>query len=576
MTYPTGEAGVYTYDANHNMVTSGVEGEEYTTRYEYNKQNQVTKIHNIDGGTVTKNYDSAGRLQLLNDTNKDGKVLYVNIFTYDVLGRITSELNPIEMIDYRMTYDSLGRVTQRTECDYRTNEAIHTETFTYDSAGNILTAVSPDGTENTYQYDQNNFIEKMNEDGIGVTVNGNTATCMINGKKVDISYDITNRLKKIDGDMNEYWYDADNNRINMYYYHTNMKYAYDCSGGRSRLVWTSDHNLNVSSYFYGAEGLLWSRCNGEYQVYHYDYRGSVVAVTDIDGNVTDTLKYDAYGSTIERTGESALIFGYNGQYGVLTDPNGLLYMRTRFYNPQLKRFMNADILDGSIADSTTLNLYTYVNGNPISYVDPFGMSAERGQDQFNQWKPRDLFSSNFLDWALADIRYLRSLIVSPDCNDMVIKALNNMDKAMKLYYDEDYNRSTYVAYHDAIDKIIYGIENGKSAQEFASDVKVRIEIEKYYNVSAVNVIGDFAGFVPILGEIYTLVDIMSDENANLSDLGSVLISAITEKDIAKLTPYVDQIEKFSRLSKILNSIGMVSDFANWNSPENIKRHIFLS
>ena len=110
------------------------------------------------------------------------------------------------------------------------------------------------GTENTYQYDQNNFIEKMNEDGIGVTVNGNTATCKINGKKVDISYDITNRLKKIDGDMNEYWYDADNNRINMYYYHTNMKYAYDCSGGRSRLVWTSDHNLNVSSYYYGAEG----------------------------------------------------------------------------------------------------------------------------------------------------------------------------------------------------------------------------------------------------------------------------------------------------------------------------------
>ncbi|MCI9449404.1 MAG: hypothetical protein HFE30_04035 [Clostridiales bacterium] len=104
----------------------------------------------------------------------------------------------------------------------------------------------------------------------------------------------------------------------------------------------------------------------------------MVAVTDIDGNVTDTLKYDAYGSVSERTGDSALIFGYNGQYGVLTDPNGLLYMRTRFYNPHLKRFMNADIIDGSIADSTSLNLYTFVNGNPISFVDPFGLSAERG------------------------------------------------------------------------------------------------------------------------------------------------------------------------------------------------------
>ena len=106
---------------------------------------------------------------------------------------------------------------------------------------------------------------------------------------------------------------------------------------------------------------------------------SVVAVTDKDGNITDTLKYDAYGSVIERTGDSKLIFTYNGQYGVLTDPNGLLYMRTRFYNSQLKRFMNADILDGDIADSTTLNLYAYVNGNPISYVDPFGLGKEKSE-----------------------------------------------------------------------------------------------------------------------------------------------------------------------------------------------------
>jgi len=56
---------------------------------------------------------------------------------------------------------------------------------------------------------------------------------------------------------------------------------------------------------------------------------------------------------------------------------GLLYMRARYYSPVLKRFLNCDIIDGSIADSTTLNLYAYVNGNPISFVDPFGLSKDR-------------------------------------------------------------------------------------------------------------------------------------------------------------------------------------------------------
>ena len=51
-------------------------------------------------------------------------------------------------------------------------------------------------------------------------------------------------------------------------------------------------------------------------------------------------------------------------------------MRTRYYSPDLKRFMNCDILTGSIANPSTLNLYAYVNGDPISYVDPFGLCRE--------------------------------------------------------------------------------------------------------------------------------------------------------------------------------------------------------
>ena len=54
-------------------------------------------------------------------------------------------------------------------------------------------------------------------------------------------------------------------------------------------------------------------------------------------------------------------------------------MRARYYSPELRRFINADILHGEISDSTSLNRYSYVNGNPVSFVDPFGLSPQRGE-----------------------------------------------------------------------------------------------------------------------------------------------------------------------------------------------------
>jgi len=62
----------------------------------------------------------------------------------------------------------------------------------------------------------------------------------------------------------------------------------------------------------------------------------------------------------------------------MSDDNGLYYMRARYYSPELKRFINADTIKGTIYDSRTLNGYAYANGNPVSLVDPFGTSAEPG------------------------------------------------------------------------------------------------------------------------------------------------------------------------------------------------------
>ena len=49
-------------------------------------------------------------------------------------------------------------------------------------------------------------------------------------------------------------------------------------------------------------------------------------------------------------------------------------MRQRYYDTEIKRFINQDILTGSIGDSQSLNRYSYVQGNPVSFSDPFGLS----------------------------------------------------------------------------------------------------------------------------------------------------------------------------------------------------------
>ena len=89
-----------------------------------------------------------------------------------------------------------------------------------------------------------------------------------------------------------------------------------------------------------------------------------------------------HGKVTERTGSTFVIFGYNGRDGVVTDRNGLLYMRARYYSPEHRRFVNADVIPGEISNAITLNRYAYANGNPVSNVDPFGLSAERGSSNW--------------------------------------------------------------------------------------------------------------------------------------------------------------------------------------------------
>ncbi len=261
------------------------------------------------------------------------------------------------------TYDNLSRVIEKTVKN-NDGSVISTETFDYDAAGNII----GDTSETIFEYDTNNRLEMYNGFEVTYDMDGN----MVSNSESVFDYDSSNRLVRMDGHF--YTYNAEDVRIKCVCDDKETTYTYNTNCKLSQLL-TKTTNGVVTKYVYGL-GLIGEEASNTFRTYHFDFRGSTVAVTDASGTVTDTFAYDTYGKCIARTGTSDIIFGYNGRDGVVTDDNGLIYMRARYYSPDMRRFINADIIAGKISNAVTLNRYAYANGNPVSNVDPFGLAAE--------------------------------------------------------------------------------------------------------------------------------------------------------------------------------------------------------
>jgi hypothetical protein len=90
----------------------------------------------------------------------------------------------------------------------------------------------------------------------------------------------------------------------------------------------------ISTYYVHGLGLIGQEQEGEYLTYHFDLRGSTVALSDETGAVIERFQYSPYGMLLGGDA-SKTPFLFNGMYGVMTDNNGLYYMRARYYSPQI-------------------------------------------------------------------------------------------------------------------------------------------------------------------------------------------------------------------------------------------------
>ena len=376
----------YTYDGNGNVLT--VTDENGTITREYNSMNQVTKYTDFRGNTIKYSYDQIGNLVALTYpggrivrysyykngniktvTDWDGRV---TSYEYDGNSRLTKTTRPDGSVETR-TYDAAGRMTSKV--DVNGDTIISHMNYSYDESGNITNidttnAMGVTGLSSAEMvYNENNQLVKYNGKTVKYDADGNMIYGPLNGEMADFKYDCRNRLISAGGTT--YAYDAENNRISKTVNNIKTEYVIDSTGSLTRVLTASTEGK--TTYFVYGIGLISQEDDSEILYYHFNNIGSTEAVTSLDGKIKEKFEYGPYG---ELTSENkcGIIFLYNGEYGVSTDENGLYYMRARYYNSEIKRFINQDVLTGSIIDSPTLNRYAYVEGNPISLADPFGLS----------------------------------------------------------------------------------------------------------------------------------------------------------------------------------------------------------
>ncbi len=420
----------YAYDKNGNVLT--VADSQGTITREYDALNRVTSYTDARGNTIRYDYDEFGNLTELTYPNGE-KVIYTHdkngnrknatdwegrttAYEYDRNSRLVKTIRPDGTVETR-TYDKAGQLL--TILDKKGSQTVNSQEYAYDISGNITEVkasqkgemqVSGDIANTSMEYDKTNRLIKYNGKEVKYDKDGNMVYGPLNGEMAGFVYDCRNRL--VQAGTTKYEYDAEDNRTAVIKNagtreEVRIEYVVDSVEELSRVLMavekksgsktsgnsmesTTDNGITGSitagttagttgneafqtTYFYYGNGLLAQENEKEgYLTYHFNNVGSTNAVTDENGAVRYTYAYNPYGE-LTKGSYGQVMFLFNGQYGVASDDNGLYYMRARYYNVSIKRFINQDVVTGSIAESQSLNRYAYVEGNPVNYFDPFGL-----------------------------------------------------------------------------------------------------------------------------------------------------------------------------------------------------------
>ena len=363
-----GKTNAWTYDA-YDQVATFRDADGNFIQYRYDANGNLTNLIYPGNRTVTYFYDSLNRLTNITDwANRKTSI------EYDLASQVKKITRP-NGTERTMDYDAAGQTTNIWErltngtpialFKFQWNDAARMD---WEFAAPLPHAYTPPTRSMTF--DDDNRLATFNGNNVTHDADGNlTSGPLTNNTFATYGYDARNRLTNVAGVS--YAYDPAGTRTGMTNGANLIRFVINPNAALSQVLMRVRNGV-TNFYIYGL-GLQYeiteTATTTNTLTYHYDYRGSTIALTDDGGNVTDRIEYSPYATMTYRSGTNDTPFLFNGRYGVQTDPNGLLYMRARYYNPYLCRFLNAD--PSGFAGG--LNFYAYADGNPVSMIDPFGL-----------------------------------------------------------------------------------------------------------------------------------------------------------------------------------------------------------
>ncbi|NJR42026.1 MAG: hypothetical protein HC767_04595 [Akkermansiaceae bacterium] len=330
--HPSGKQVNYTYNSR-NMLETVTDWAGRVTSYQYDRIGRLITTTRPNSTTCTVAYDDASQLQSMREVS-NGKLFPICASITMAAGQIKTRL--------------LAPLVQ-------SNFQHPTFTATHDDDNRLLTV---NGASVVHDADGN-----MTSATLPSSLTSSSLTPWV------LTYNSRNQLTNTPGVS--YIYDAEGTRRSMTDATGTTRYTVDKNASLSRLFIKHNPDGTKTYYVYGI-GLLYEVNQSEQtKTYHFDQVGSTIVRTDHAGQVIGRAAYSPYGLIMHKEGDLDTPFLYNGKFGVLTDSNGLIHMRARYYSPYLKRFLNAD----PIGFSGGSNWFAYADGNPISNNDPFGLCA---------------------------------------------------------------------------------------------------------------------------------------------------------------------------------------------------------